>query len=105
MSLHHYFLLGVSTVAKVTRETCAGLWEELKEVVMPEPAEDIWEAIAEEFWEKTQFANCIGALDGKHIWDKSGSLYFNYKKYFSVVFLALDDANLKFIARSVQQPR
>lgn len=54
-------------VTKVTRVTCFALWEELKEVVMPESNEDIWKAIADEFWEKTQFSNCISALDSKHV--------------------------------------
>lgn len=77
------------------------IWEELHNVVMPEPTEDIWESVVDTFWEKTQFPNCIGALDGKHIRVKkpphSGSSYFNYKKYFSVVLLALSDAHLKFL--------
>jgi len=54
----------------------------------------------EEFYSLWQFPNCIGAIDGKHIEMRSshnsGSLFFNYKKIFSLVLLALVDANFKF---------
>ena len=69
---------------------------------MPTPTKNEWERIAREFWDQWQFPNCLGSLDGKQVVieasQNSGSLYFNYKKKFSIVLLALVDPNYKFIA-------
>ena len=60
-----------------------------------------WEKIAEEFHTKWNYPFCIGALDGKHIAIRppanSGSQFYNYKHFFSLVLLAMVDANYKFI--------
>ena len=57
--------------------------------------------VADGFAERWNFNNCIGALDGKHILIRppagTGSYYFNYKHSFSIVLLALVDADYKFI--------
>lgn len=67
---------------------------------MPTTSEE-WLQKSEEFYVKWNFPNCIGALDGKHINmrspNNSGSLNFNYKHTFSIVLMALADANYKFI--------
>lgn len=59
-----------------------------------------WAIVAEQFYSDWQFPNCVGAIDGKHIKircpPKSGSLFFNYKQYFSIVLLASCDAQYKF---------
>lgn len=63
-------------------------------------SENEWLGIASEFETMWNFNHCIGALDGKHVLIKppagSGSYYFNYKHTFSIVLLALVDADYKF---------
>ena len=64
-----------------------------------------WRNIAKEFEDKWNFPNCIGALDGKHInmtcSRNSGSYYFNYKGFFSIVLMGLVDADYKFVYMDV----
>ncbi|KAL4112956.1 hypothetical protein QTP88_016668 [Uroleucon formosanum] len=67
---------------------------------IPIPNEEKWLEIAEGYQQRAQFPNCIGAIDGKHIRvikpHGSGSHYFNYKHFFSVVLLAVVDSNYCF---------
>ncbi|KAL4717432.1 hypothetical protein ACJJTC_000581 [Scirpophaga incertulas] len=99
------FRLGYSTVQEIIHTTCAVIWEVLSKLVMPEPNKEMWKKISEDFHNKWNYPNCLGALDGKHIKiqapAKSGSLYYNYKKYFSIVLMALVDADYKFIIVNV----
>ncbi|XP_077283231.1 uncharacterized protein LOC143909203 [Arctopsyche grandis] len=62
-TLSQDFLIGRSTVAEIIKETCAALWEVLQPVEMPEPTKDSWQTVAEQFYIKTNFPNCIGAVD------------------------------------------
>ena len=60
-----------------------------------------WIEIAELFESQWNFPKCIGAMDGKHILIKiprnSDSYFFNDKGSFSIILLALVDANYSFI--------
>lgn len=73
--------------------------------LMPVPEAADWRRHAEIFYDKWNFPNAIGAIDGKHIRiqcpPNSGSMYYNYKHFFSVVLLAIVDANYKYIAIDV----
>ncbi|XP_046688147.1 uncharacterized protein LOC124373872 [Homalodisca vitripennis] len=99
------YRLGRSTVAAIVHDTCRTIVKVLLNEVMPIPNEEGWHTIANEFWNEWQFPNCIGALDGKHITIQapklSGSLYWNYKKTYSIVLLALVDPCYNFIVVDV----
>ena len=60
-----------------------------------------WVSVAKDFEEGSQFPNCVGAIDGKHVPlinpFNSGWTYFNYKSFFSIVLGALADAEYKFL--------
>lgn len=53
------------------------------------------------FFEATGFPHCLGAIDGKHVEIKrpphSGSYFFNYKKTFSIVLMAVVNLNSEFL--------
>lgn len=102
VSLHYEYLLGLETIREIIKHVCENLWTCLLPLYMPEMDEDAWLKTASEFHRKTQFPNCIGAIDGKHIRirqpNSSGSLFYNYKNFFSIVLLGIVDANYCFIS-------
>ncbi|XP_060845266.1 uncharacterized protein LOC132924841 [Rhopalosiphum padi] len=95
------FRISKTAVSSIVIEVCKAIWKILKEKHMPTPTVADFENIAQEFYENWNFPNCFGSLDGKHIRIKcpknSGSMFFNYKQFFSIVLMAVADANYKFI--------
>lgn len=59
-----------------------------------------WNEVANSLKTKWNFPSCLGALDGKHIAIKapehSGSTFYNYKDFFSIVLLARLGTDYKF---------
>uniref|UniRef100_A0A8C5PLR9 DDE Tnp4 domain-containing protein n=1 Tax=Leptobrachium leishanense TaxID=445787 RepID=A0A8C5PLR9_9ANUR len=84
--LHYNFCIGRSTAGEIVRKVCQTIWDTMKEECIPIPTEEAWAGCSAGFWERANFPNCLGAVDGKHIRIvkplQSGSLYQNYKHYF-----------------------
>ena len=101
-TIGYQFRVSKKTVSKFVPEVCQAIHDEFvnEVLVLPNTPAD-WKQIATEFERRWQVPHALGALDGKHIRirkpPKSGTLYHNYKGYFSVVLLALCDADYKFI--------
>ncbi|XP_075162741.1 uncharacterized protein LOC142235371 [Haematobia irritans] len=93
--------MGTSTLSGIIIETCLAIIKSLRNYIRLPRCEDDWKEVAVDFENLWNFPHCIGAMDGKHIKirkpNNSGSYYFNYKKNFSIVLLALVNANCEFL--------
>ena len=100
ISMSFSYRIAPSTVHSIIISTCEAIWKKWSSTKLPQPTEEEWKKKGEKFYSLWEFPNCIGAIDVKRIeiqaTHNSGSLFFNYKKTFSVVILALVDENYKF---------
>ena len=101
--------MGISTVQEIVKQVGVVVWETLCPEYMPTlqtPAE--WRTVADGFDRWWQFPNCYGALDRKYCVIQapphSGSLYWNYKKTFSIILMALVDSKYRYIMIDIGAP-
>lgn len=101
-SLAFAYRISPSYIGQIIKTVLNVMVKKLMPIFLPVPTEDLFRRIEQEFWQYWNFPNCIGGIDGKHVRVKcpknSGSLFYCYKNYFSIVLLAIVDANNKFIA-------
>lgn len=62
---------------------------------------DAWKLVAEGFARRWNYYNCGGAVDGKHVAIKkpkhAGSLYYNYKNFYSIILMAVAYSSYRFL--------
>ena len=60
-----------------------------------------WILVGNKFERKWDFPNCLGAVEGKHVKitppTGSGSFYWNYKGFNSLVLISIANANYEFL--------
>ncbi|OXA48620.1 protein ANTAGONIST OF LIKE HETEROCHROMATIN PROTEIN 1 [Folsomia candida] len=99
--------IGESTAKKVLKEFCQAVNKLLRPKFLKPPTLDDLNNIVNGFEQLWDFPNCIGALDGSHIPilrpAECGTDYYNYKKYFSIVLMAVADHKYKFWYANVGQ--
>ncbi|XP_070854460.1 putative nuclease HARBI1 isoform X4 [Drosophila suzukii] len=80
-------------------QVCTAIWTALQGE-FPKWTTDNMLRWAKDFEDEWNFPNCLGAVDGKHVAIKaptnSGSLFYNYKGFHSIVLMAICDAHYRF---------
>ena len=96
------YRMSPSAISQIIPETCNALWKNLLEskyIDVPK-TEKKWREIADAFCRSWNFPNLVGAINGKYVFiqapPRPGSVYFNYKKIFSIALMAVCDSKYRF---------
>ncbi|XP_031329190.1 uncharacterized protein LOC116160192 [Photinus pyralis] len=102
----YLFRVSKQLISRIIPEVCAAIMKALASYVRMPETEAEWLQTCEEFETLWNFPQCIGSIVGKHVVlqcpKKTGSDFFNYKSFFSIVLFALVDANYNFLYVGVQ---
>ena len=98
LDLSYGFRVARNTISLVVKEVCEALVAEYHSEAISTPSTPAeWKEKSKLFSQRWQFHNTVGALDGKHVAIRrpagGGSMFYNYKKFHSIVLLGLADAN------------
>ena len=101
-SIAQGFRVGESTVRGIVHETTRAIIAELGHEYMRMPTTPReWRRLARRFEERWNMPNTLGAIDGKHVRivapPASGSVFYNYKDFFSVVLMAVAGPDYEFV--------
>ena len=95
-----------STISQFVPEVCKAIYSVLTPDYMKLPSsKEEWEHIFEQTNERWHFPNCFTAVDGKHVGiicpNYSGSEFYNYKSFYSIMLLAFVDYDYRFVIAEV----
>ena len=101
-SLMYQFRIHRTTIGRFIPQVSRAIYAALKDEYLKVPStEQEWEFIADETFKRWNFPNAFAVADGKHIVlfhpEGSGSEYYNYKGFYSLVLLAFVDYDYKFL--------
>lgn len=100
VSITSGYKIGRSTASVIIKETTTALWIALNPIVLKPINFEKFKNIERQFYHRWKFPHTLGPIDGKHIAiqcpPNSGNEYFNYKKHFSVILLAICDTHYNF---------
>ena len=96
------FRTSIAAISLFVPLVCKALIKAYKNEVLKCPTSpEEWKEVARHFSRKWNYHNCGGALDGKHVAirkpNNARSEYYNYKKFHSIILMALADAQYRFL--------
>lgn len=91
-----------NTISLLVVEVCEAIVEEYTDELLTCPSTEAgWRRVSDDWYRRWNFPHTIGAIDGKHIAIKkpanSGSDYYNYKNFFSIILFAMVSSDYKFM--------
>ena len=105
-SLSFQFRISKSAISYIVQEVCKAIITNLASTYLKVPStKNEWMQIAKQFYDRWNFPNALGAIDGKHITIQKpaggGSFYYNYKHTHSVVLMAVAGPNYECLYADV----
>ncbi|XP_035918329.1 uncharacterized protein LOC118516979 [Anopheles stephensi] len=100
-SLQYLFRVSRSSISNIVKETCICLTKTLRSYVKLPSTKEQWLEVSKMFEQRWNFPHAIAAIDGKHFHTRapahSGSDYYNYKNFYSIVLLVMVHADYYFM--------
>ncbi|GFX36162.1 protein ALP1-like [Trichonephila clavipes] len=99
-SLEYLFRVPETTISRFLPHVLTEICCVLRPFINVPTTVEEWKKIEKVFLHRWNFPRCCGAIDGKHVLIKrppgSGSVYYNYKKTYSIILFPMVDADYCF---------